>query len=427
MTNLGKMMPVLVIGLALVSGCGSEPKQSTQAQQLKQDQKSIAVDVAIAKLENLEADTEYIGNTTPIREVSVRSRTEGQLVSLSVDVGDRITQGQVIGQQDDGVLVANVLEAEAELAALQSEVATAKTQVSNAKTQVESSRLQFRQAQVDAQRQQQLSSEGAIAKQAAEQALTAANTANQTLRSSQQQVRSRENEVASAQRRVDAQIAVINQAKERLSYTTLTASTSGVVLQKVNEVGNFLQPGNEVLRLGDFSQVKVAIEVSELERSQISQGQTAAVKLDAFPKQTLSGKVSRISPEADRVSRLIPVEVTIPNRNNQIGSGLLARVSFTNLSSQSVLAPETALTVGGRDDRGKPRQIFILSSSSGSEQEAEVKARQVKIGAKADGKVAILSGLEAGDRFITRSSRPLKDGDKVVLSALSERPSPTQK
>jgi len=57
MTNLGKMIPVLVISLALVSGCGSESKQSSQAQQLNQDQKPIAVDVAIARLENLEADT----------------------------------------------------------------------------------------------------------------------------------------------------------------------------------------------------------------------------------------------------------------------------------------------------------------------------------------------------------------------------------
>jgi len=139
MTSLVKIIPVLLIGtLFLASGCTSEPKQSSQAQPIKQnpDQKPIAVDVAIAKVENLETNTEFIGTTAPIREVSVRSRTEGQLISLNVDIGDPVSQGQILGQQDDGILRANVLQVEAELAARQSEVARAITQVSNAKTQV---------------------------------------------------------------------------------------------------------------------------------------------------------------------------------------------------------------------------------------------------------------------------------------------------
>lgn len=436
MTNFAKLMSALaiysmVLGTGvLMTGCDSETKQLTQAQPAKpdsnQDQKPIAVDVAIAKLANLEAETQYIGTTVPIREVSIRSRTEGQLLSLKVDVGDSVRQGQVLGQQDDGVLVANVLQTEAELAARQAEVARAKTQVSNAKTQVERFRLELQQAQADAKRLKQLASEGAIAQQLAEQAQTNADTAHQSLKSAQQQVRSQQNEVASFQRRVDAQIAVINQAKARLAYTTLTASTQGVVIQKVSEVGNLLQAGDEVLKLGDFSQVKVIVEVSELERSQIREGQIASVNLDAFPQQDLSGVVSRISPAADRTSRLIPVEVTIPNRNNQIGSGLLARVIFSNNASPNILAPDTALRVGGRNNQDTT-QIFVISSSKQDESELLVKARAVKLGAKADGKVTILSGLEVGEQFITRSSRPIKDGAKVVISALSEKPPNSQK
>ena len=418
MTSLVKIIPVLLIGtLFLASGCTSEPKQSSQAQPIKQnpDQKPIAVDVAIAKVENLETNTEFIGTTAPIREVSVRSRTEGQLISLNVDIGDPVSQGQILGQQDDGILRANVLQVEAELAARQSEVARAITQVSNAKTQVERARLEFEQAQADAKRLRQLALEGAIASQTAEQAQTNANTSNQAWQSTKQQVRSQENEVASAQKRVQAQVAVINQAKERLAYTTLTASTSGVVLEKVSEAGNLLQPGNEVIKLGDFSRVKVLVEVSELERSQIRQGQTATVKLDAFPNQSFIGQVLRISPAADRISRLIPIEVAIANRNNQIGSGLLARVSFDRNASTDVVAPATALQVGGREQKN---QVFVLKESG---ENISVQARAIEVGNRADGKVAILTGLNAGEQFIIRSSRPLKDGDKVVLSALSEK------
>lgn len=416
------MMPVFVVASQiLLGGCNPGSELSSQAQPTiqKNSKRPIAVDVEIAKIGTLESATQYIGTTAPIREVSIRTRTEGQLISLNVNIGDPVRKGQIIGKQDDAILVANVLQAEAELAARESEVARAKSLVSNAKTQVERSRLELQQAQTDAQRLGYLAKEGAISRQAAEQAQTNANTAIQALQSAQQQVRSQENEVVSAQKRVHAQIAVINQAKERLSYTTLIASTNGVVLQKVSEAGNLLQPGNEVLRVGDFSNVKVLVEVSELERSQISQGQTATVILDAFPNQPITGKVLRISPAADATSRLIPVEVSIPNKKNQIGSGLLARISFSPNSrqtvNQSIIAPDTALRVSGKV---KSDQMFVIT---GSGKDLKATARAVKIGDKIDGKVSILSGLSQGDRFITRSNRPIKDGDKVVLSALSER------
>lgn len=410
MTNLEKLKPLaLVGGILLLTGCGAEPKQSSQALPLT-GEKPIAVDVAIAKVENLGTNTEYIGATAPMREVAVRARTEGQLTRLEVELGDAVTQGQVIGLQDDGILRANLLQAVAELAARQAEVARAVTQVSNAKTQVERARLELQQAQADARRLQQLASDGVIAQQTAEQALTNANTLNQALRSSQAQLRSQENEVSSAQKRVQAQIAVINQARERLSYTNLTAPISGIVLQKISDAGNLLQPGNEVVRLGDFRRVKVLVQVSELERSQLRPGQPTTIRLDAFPQQSFSGQINRISAAADPTSRLIPVEVEIPNPNQQIGSGLLARVIFTSTVQQNVTAPVTALQV----TRGQENQIFVLKGN-------QVEARPVEIGARSDGKVAILSGLAAGEQFVTRSSRPLKDGDNVVLSALSER------
>ncbi|OUL30697.1 efflux transporter periplasmic adaptor subunit [Nostoc sp. T09] len=424
----------LSVGLMTV-GCGSFDKESADAEtqapkSARQGGSATPVDVAIARTETLQKSPEYTGTTIPFRTVSVRSQVEGRLLGMNVDVGDSIKQGQVIGQLDDALLLTALKQAEAELASLKSEVARAQTQVSNARAEVERARLEVVQAQADSQRQQQLLKQGAIAEQAAQQARTQAQTAAQALRAANEQVRTEQQAVAAAQGRVVAQQAVVAQAKERRSYTRLTSPITGLVTEKVTEPGNLLQAGGEVLKIGDFNRVKVVVQVSELELAQIKLGQSVQVRLDAFPNQTFTGSVIRISPAADVTARLIPVEVVIPNINGRIGSGLLARVSFATQATQRVVVPQTAIQ--------KPANNQAASSSAGAKQQpdnqngtlfvvtdeegkAKVTARSVTLGKKADAKVEILSGLQPGERYVVRSGKPLKDGAAVSLSILSEK------
>ncbi|WP_460207182.1 efflux RND transporter periplasmic adaptor subunit [Scytonema sp. NUACC21] len=431
---------ILGVGL-LTAGCGSLPKESAEAQSQspgrnQRDGGAVPVDVAIARQGQLRQDPEYTGTTVPYRTVSLRSRVEGQLLALNVDVGDRVKLGQVLGQVDDALLRTAQNQAEAELAALKSEVARARAQVSNARAEVERARAQLQQAQADSQRQQKLVKEGAISQQAAEQSSTAARTAAQVLRAAQEQVRTEQEALSASQGRVVAQQAVVAEAKERRSYARLISPITGAVLEKVTEPGNFLQAGNEVIKMGDFNRVKVEVQVSELELAKVRVGQPVKVRLDAFGDRTYVGQVTRISPAADRTARLIPVEVVIPNGEGKIGSGLLARVNFETQVQARVLIPETALQERGEGARGQrgesnspsgssqsptaKRQgtVFVVAEAGGK---ATVTSRAVTLGERADGKVEVLTGLEPGDRFVARSGRPLKDGAGVKLSILSEK------
>jgi RND family efflux transporter MFP subunit len=435
---------VLSIGL-LSAGCGSLPNESAEAESQRREGKeesdsAVPVDASIARSGMLQKEPEYTGTTTPLRTVSLRSRVEGQLLALNVDVGDAVKQGQIIAQIDDALLRTTQNQAEAELAALKSEVAREEARISNARAEVEKARAQLVQAQADSQRQQQLVKEGAIAQQTAEQARTESLTAAQSLRAAQQTVRTEQQALAAAKGRVVAQQAVVAEAKERRSYSKLTSAVTGVVLEKVTEPGNFLQAGNEVLRLGDFSRVKVVVQVSELELGKIRLGQSVKVRLDAFGNQTYTGQVTRISPAADTTARLIPVEVVIPNSDRKIGSGLLARINFESQTQARVIIPETALQ--GRDGgTGANQQKQNTTASSSSAQspnsnrqgtvfvvtqtgdKAMVTARAVTLGERSDGNVEILSGLQPGERFVTRSGKPLKDRSIVRLSILSEQQS----
>lgn len=414
MANLPNLKLLLLLGLLwfpAVACSAIAPDAQTEQQR---GERGKNVDVAVAETGFLNAAKEYVGTTKPSVEVALRSQVEGKLLNLTVDVGDRVVRNQLLARLDDTLLMTEVSRAEADLAALESEQAQAMAEVSDAKAQLERSRVELQQAEANAQRYQDLVREGAVTAQQAETFQTEAKVAQQGVLSAQDQLRSREKAVESITGRMAAQRAVINDRITRKTYANLLSPINGVVLAKTSEPGNLVTPGGEVLQLGDLSTVKVVVPVSELDLENLRVGQSVSVSLDAFPDQTLTGEIARIAPVADPVSRQIPVEVTLPNPNGEITSNLLARVSFQQGASPRVVVPESALN--NREDQ--QATIFVVSDSA--ESEATVSAQTVTIGEIANGKAAIIAGLQPGDRFVVNSSQPLEEGDTVRLSILSE-------
>ena len=413
---------MLLSSLLLTSGCGLLSPGDAQSESVSpQAERLTAVDVAIARAGILSPKQEYVGTTFPVREVALRSRIEGQILDLAVDVGDRVEQDQVLGRIDAALLASAVLEAEAELTALESEVTSRQADVNEAIAQVEQAQLELAQAQSDFARTNKLLQQGAVTEQAAELERTEVGTAQQLLRSAQQQVENRQSAVIAAQRRVIAQKALLAQEQRRKSFAVLRSPITGSVLEKAVEPGDLAQPGDEVLRLGDFSQIQVQVQISDLELGAISMGQTTQVKLDAFPEQTFMGELTQIALEADPNARLVPVEITVPNQARRIGKGLLARVDFVRQSDRSIVVPETALEVSSEGTKASSEvdtaTIFILQEAG---EQATVTERLVKIGDRANSLVEIVAGLEAGEKFVVRSSRELENGEPVRLSFISE-------
>ncbi len=444
--NYGQQVKIVRVGsiallALLLTSCNSLPKDGADAQTRPAGGRAqaTAVDVEIAATAPLESIREYTGTTQPVREVAIRAQAEGQLRVLNVDVGDRVKQGQVLAQIDDSLLDAQTAEAQAELASRRSEISQLQSQVSDAQTQVAQNRLTLQQAQSDAARYESLAKSGAISQQQAEQFRTQAQTAAQVLRSSQAKVRAQQQAIGVAKNRITAQQAVVAQQQRRKSYTVVTAPISGVVSTRSTDRGNILQVGNELLRLGDFSRVKVTVQVSELDLASVRLGSNATVKLDALANQQFSGKVTRISPAANPTSRLIPVEITIPNPNGRVGSGLLARSTFAQATAERVVIPLSALQsdrapakpTSPTPDRARtapaapasaaPRTTGTLFVIARQGEGSVVNARKVTLGQQIDGKVQILSGLNPGERFVSRAGKPLKDGEAVRLSILSAK------
>ena len=360
------------------------------------------VEVAVARTGSLGREPEYVGTTLPLQEATIRVQVAGQLKSLAADIGDQVKKGQPLATVDTNVLRAEVERAQGELAARQADVTRAQNQRSNAQGHLEEMRIDLQEAQAEADRIQQLEEQGAVSFQEGERVRRMLKQAEQAFKSAQKQAQVETRALEVAQTRVATQKTLVAQEQERISSTTLVAPIAGTVMERGSAAGSLLRPGDMILKLGDFRKVKVLAQVSELTLPKIRIGQVVQLNLDAFPSEQITGTVSRISPATDPQARLVPVEVMIANPQGKIGSGLLARVRFTKPSEKVIVPLEVVQEKAG----ASPTVLVITESST-------VVVRPLKLGARAEGQVEVLSGLQPGESFVVRSGQPIKEGDRV--------------
>lgn len=108
------------------------------------------------------------------------------------------------------------------------------------------------------------------------------------------------------------------------------------------------------------------------------------------------------------------MEVVIDNTDERLGSGLLARVTFQSANTPRLLIPQSALS-GFEEGRLSSRKgsVFVVVGD-------RVQERPVTLGQQHGDKVEVLRGLNPGERYVLRASRPLRDGDRIRPSLLSE-------
>ncbi|MGB3300104.1 MAG: efflux RND transporter periplasmic adaptor subunit [Phormidesmis sp.] len=416
----------LLLSLLLVGGCGlfapSEAQQGRGAGGRREGGRGgagerkdgpIAVKTARAQTGSLAGALTYTGTTRPTQQVALRSQISGEVVDLAVDVGDAVERGSVLAQLDGDLQASSVTQAQAELSSRQADTAQVQVSIADAQAAVVQAQATLDQARIDARRLRQLANQGALAQQQAEAAELAVTNGQQAVRSAQARVAAQRQAVASAVNQVEAQRAVVAQTQKQLSYADLRSPLSGVVLSRQAEAGDFVESGAVLLELGDLSTLEVTVQVSELDIVRLSVGQSAQVRLDAFPDDgAIAGQITRIAPIADATSRLIPVQLTIPNPDRRVGSGLLARVQFAPRQQARVVIPLSSLAVGDEDNG-----VFLVE---GKGEQAKAVARSVRTGERNQDQVEILSGLEPDEVYVVQSDRPLTSGQAVRLSILSE-------
>lgn len=186
------------------------------------------------------------------------------------------------------------------------------------------------------------------------------------------------------------------------------AERGGVVETLNARPGLYVTPGTEVMRLGVLSKVWLVAEVYENEAGWVRVGDTAEARLASAPGEVLYGTVNFIYPELDPVTRTLKVRMTFANPDVTLLPNMYADVTIAGAPAKNVLTipAEALIRTGDQNNR------VILALGNG-----RFRAQPVTPGIQSGGRVAILSGLKAGEAVVT-SGQFLIDSDASLNASL---------
>ncbi|MCG7584808.1 efflux RND transporter periplasmic adaptor subunit [Photobacterium sp. OFAV2-7] len=213
----------------------------------------------------------------------------------------------------------------------------------------------------------------------------------------------------------------IESLKATIDRRTIKAPFDGVVGLRNVFLGQYIQPGDDIVRLEDTTLMKLRFTVPQTDISDIHLGQDIEIFVDAYPETPFSGKISAIEPAVNYQSGLVQVQADIPNNEGQLRSGMFARahIILPTLEDQITL-PQTAITFTLYGDN-----VYLV----GKDDKGDLRVRQsvVKVGERKGEVVHILDGVKAGDTVVTSGQVRLSNDAKVriVESNALEAPAET--
>jgi RND family efflux transporter MFP subunit len=367
------LLLLVVLTAVASSACGGD--SSTAAAQAASAPESPLIDVAVvrASVGTLESTIELSGTLAPRARVGVKPKLPGRLERVLVDIGDRVTQGQVVATLDRGEVDAQV---DAAVAA-----------VSVAAAALESAEAALANAAVERDRAKNLFEGGALPRQRLDSADTAhrAAVAQRDL----------------AQANVAQADAALRRAREVQRDATLYAPVSGYIVERNYDAGAI--PGERpVVVVADIRELKLEAGVSELEAGRLRRGLPATVLVQAKPGQTFAGQLAGIAPEVDPRNRHFRIDVRVANADAALLAGMYATARIVTESVANALAV--------------PREAVVTRDGQRVALKVEgdrVTPVPVVEGLRDGQRVQIVSGLAAGDQVLADGRRQLPADARV--------------
>jgi RND family efflux transporter MFP subunit len=194
------------------------------------------------------------------------------------------------------------------------------------------------------------------------------------------------------------------------AYARIVASVDGVVLRKLAEANEVVQPGQTVLVLGGANRGWVVrIGLADRDAVRMHLGDAARIEFDAWPGRVFAGRVSNISSAADSGTGTFTVEVQVDTGGARFVQGLVAKVVLTPQGTGQVqVIPVQALLEANDKEAG----VFVLDEAV-----QEVHRVSIQIGRMNAGQIEVLNGLTAGAQVVTDGAAFLENGERVRVVA----------
>src|ERR1700731_3164903 len=203
-------------------------------------------------------------------------------------------------------------------------------------------------------------------------------------------------------------IADIERTREIPAYVSWPAPQDGEIVERIAVNGMRAAPGDVLFRISDHDVVWVLADVAERDLSLVEVGQTANVRLRAYPNRVFTGKVALIYPHLMAETRTARIRIELPNPDEVLRPDMYADVEIVTGTETPVLTVSSSAVIDSGD-----RQIVLLDKGEG-----RFEPRAVKLGRRGDGRMEIKEGLAENDKVVV-SANFLIDAESNLKAALN--------
>ena len=215
------------------------------------------------------------------------------------------------------------------------------------------------------------------------------------------------NAVAAAQAQLADARARLASAERQLADTIIKAPITGIVSDRPINRGDVVAPGAALVTIIDPSSMRLEASVPSEDLGAVSVGAPVVFEVRGYPGQTFEGRIARISPAADPVTRQVPIFVEIPNTGARLVAGLFAEGRVARESRQALVAPANAV-----NDTGARPWVLRIRGEAAERVEVTLGLRDERTE-----RVEILSGVQAGDRLLVGAAQGISPGTPVRVRA----------
>lgn len=402
------LVGVIVAAGGVMYGMGAVPKRDARAAVEERAERRATAPRRVMTAEVRRADEALTirqpATLEPIRRAQILAQVDGYLVERRVEVGDRVSAGQVLGK-----IATPVLEKELSQALSEREAAVAEL-------------AESQQALELAQRTSSRLAEAGASSAAGRQEIDDAET----------QVRRASASVERAAASVGAAEARIESLRRQLAFAELRAPFDGVVTRRTREQGDYIEFGGNitdppVFTVADASSLRTVVNVPQSAAYLVRVGQEATVRVAGVRDLVAKGSVTRVSGELDQATRTMPIEVELPNADARLLAGSFATVEIQvtrPLEQRPAIIPGNALmllpTPQGNAGSGPAGPTVGVLRGDGPRHTVEY--RSVRLGRDFGSEVEVLAGIEPGERVILNVPVPMPPETQVDVIAPQPAP-----